>query len=458
MIEKTARLIFVLLFLVNTGCSNQKDKNDSATFQSVVNDPEIENQVDGLILPLVDEGLLSGSILIAKGGKIVFAKGYGFADRENNIRNTPETIFRIGSITKPITAIAIMQLDERNELNINDPLNRYLKDFPNGDKITIYNLLTHSSGLPSYDWTRCNNKPQELEVVINWVRELTPQSEPGERFMYGNSTYALLTYIIEKVSGMKYEDYLQENIFIPCDMKNTGLYSMNRPPENMAFGYSRIDYDGFKIVNRPCPLARGDGDLYSTVIDLCKLDMAICNDNLVSSKSRGQIFKPFRDSYGLGWYIEELHGEKVVYHPGGLLGYMGNMRIFEDGEVIVLNLFNNDFLLSHLVEEQLAAIALGKPWQHVFKNEKDESIINSFKAFAGEYAIDQSSSFVLSVEKGRVYFQESEQPKCTAYTFSENSIYIKEINSRIRFDQSEGKITRYVALFGLFMVTGERIQ
>lgn len=422
-----------------------------------INTQEMEKKVDSLMMPLVDEGLLSGSILISIRGNILFAKGYGLGDRESNILNTPETIFRIGSITKPITAIAIMQLHERKKLNINDPMSKYLQDFPTSDNITIYHLLTHTSGLPSYNWMRSKNKPQELDTVINWIKELPLQSKPGEKFMYSNSGYALLTYIIERVSGMKYEDYLKENIFIPCDMKKSGLlYSKNKSVGNMAFGYSRINYNGFEIARRVSPLSRGDGDLYSTIFDLYKLCMNIRKNTLLSSESWNKMFTPSKNSYGLGWYIRELHGEKVIYHPGGLLGYMGNLRFFIDRDIVVINLFNNDFLLTHLVEEQLAAIALGKPWQPLFKKKNDESTMNSFKAFAGEYAIDESSSFRISIEKGHIYFQASGQPKCEAYLFAENYIYIKEINSRIRFEKSEEGTIKYTAFFGLFLVTGER--
>lgn len=422
-----------------------------------INTLEMERKVDSLIMPLVDEGLLSGSILIAIHGNILFAKAYGLADRENNIRNTSETIFRIGSITKTITAIAIMQLQEKGKLNINDKLNEYLHDFPNGDKVTIFHLLTHTSGIPSYNWLRSDNKPRELDTVINWIKELALQSEPGEKFMYSNSGYALLSYIIEKVSGMKYEDYIKEYIFLPCNMKKSGLlYSMNKPVGNMAFGYSRVGYNGFEIARRISPLDKGAGDLYSTILDLFKLGINIQNDTLLSSESWNKMFTPFKNYYGLGWYIEELHGEKVIYHPGGLLGYMSNLRYFIDRDIIVINLFNNDFLLSHIVERQLAAIALGKPWQPLFMKKNDESSINSFEIFAGEYEIDESSSFTISVEKGNIFFKETGQPKCKAYLFTENYIYIKEINSRIRFEQSEEGIIKYTAFFGLFLVTGER--
>jgi len=421
-----------------------------------INTQEMENKVDSLIVPLVNEGLLSGSILIAIHGNILFTKGYGLADRENDIPNTPETIFRIASITKTITALSVIQLQEKGKLNINDKLNKYLHDFPDGDKITVYNLLTHTSGIPSYNWLKSDNKPQELDTVINWVKELKLQAEPGKKFMYSNSGYALLTLIIEKVSGMKYEDYVKENIFIPCNMGNTGLYSMNNLLKNMAFGYGRVDYNGFKKATRPSPLAKGDGDLYSTVKDLYKFVMAFYNNKLISPESRKQMLDTYKNNYALGWIIEKMHGEKLVYHNGGELGSMSNMMSFKDNELLIIYLFNSDFLLAHMVEEQLAAIALRKPWQPLFKKTNDRSFVNSFKTFAGEYAIDESSSFIISVEKGYIYFQESGQPKCEAYLFAENYIYIKEINSRIRFEKSEEGVIKYTAFFGLFLVTGER--
>jgi len=456
MISKILYIIIPLTLLINLNCSNHESDNNHPNFSFIRNDKKIESQVDSLILPLVNEGLLSGNILIAKNGKVTFLKSYGLANRENNTPNTLETIFRIGSITKPITALAILQLYGKHLLDINDLLNKYLYDFPNGNKITLYHLLTHTSGLPSYNWTKSENQSQELDVVIDWIKELDLKFEPGAEFSYSNSGYALLAYIIEMVSGMKYEKFLEKNIFIPCGMKNSGLYSINRPLKNIALGYSRISYNGFEKVNRPCPLARGDGDLYSTILDLYRLCINIGNDKLLSSESWNKMFTPFKNSYGLGWYIEQLHGVEVIYHPGGLLGYMGNMRIFSGGDIIVINLFNNDFLLTHLIENKLAAIALEKSWSPLFKGKRDTTILNSFNAFVGEYPIDESTSFALSIENGDIYFQESGRPKCKAYPYSDNSIYIKEANYRIRFEKSEGEAPKYTGLFGLFMVTGQR--
>ena len=136
---------------------------------------------------------------------------------------------------------------------------------------------------------------------------------------------------------------------------------------------------------------------------------------------------------------------------------MSNLRLIIDQDIIVVNLFNSDFLLAHLVENQLAAIALGKPWKPIFYSH-DKEFLDSFSEYEGNYSIDQSSNFTLSLEGDSIFFQETNQPKCRAYPYSENSIYVKEINTRIRFHKSEDGTISYVGFFGLFLVEGRRID
>jgi len=413
--------------------------------------------VDSLLLPLVLDSVLSGSVLIAHEGRIVFAKGYGAADRERGIPNTPGTIFRIGSITKPFTAISIMQLREAGRLELDAPLSRYLPDFPNGGSITIRHLLNHTSGIPDYNWTRANNRPQELGTVVDWIRQLRPTSAPGERFEYSNSGYALLARIIERVSGKDYIEFVRENTLARRGMENTGLYSMDDPPARMASGHTRVDYGGFSRADRPSPLARGDGDLYSTVFDLLRFGRALIEGDLISRESWGQVLTSGMGPYGLGWFIGDSHGERVVYHQGGTLGFIGNLQVFPEHGTIVVNLFNTDFLLSSLVERELAAIALGKPWRRILQ---DGEVPNDapIARFVGEYGLDSSSTFTLTLEGGHLYFQESGKARCMAHPFSDNEVYVKELNARIAFEEPGSGEVRYSALFGLFLVTGRRVR
>jgi len=192
---------------------------------NIVNDVELEAQTDRLLQPFVQEGFLSGSVLIAKSGRIILAKGYGYANKDKNILNTPETKFRICSMSKMITGLAVLILHDRNMLDIQDPISKYVEGIQYGDKITLFHLLTHTSGIPGYDLDKTRPESDEFEsvefeTILGWIRDIKPISNPGERFMYSNSGFVLLSEVIQKVSGLSYEDFVHDNIFKPCGMND----------------------------------------------------------------------------------------------------------------------------------------------------------------------------------------------------------------------------------------------
>jgi len=203
---------------------------------------DIEAKVDGYISPYLKIGNFSGSILIAKEGRILLSKGYGMANLEHDVPNTPQTIFRLGSVTKQFTSMAIMQLQEKQLLNVDDPIAKYLPTYPNGEEITIHHLLTHTSGVPDFtsfpDYEKTMMLPSPVEKTIERFKDKPLEFTPGEKFKYSNSGYILLGYIIEKVSGKSYEEFLKENIFQPLNMMNTGYDHHHTLLKHRASGYS----------------------------------------------------------------------------------------------------------------------------------------------------------------------------------------------------------------------------
>ena len=169
----------------------------------------------------------NGSVLVAKDGEILFAKGYGLANAEHQVPNTPETKFRLGSITKQFTAMAILILQEQSKLKVEDPIGKYLADAPKAwEGVTIHHLLTHTSGVPSYtddpSYGKKMTQPETVKSMIARFKDKPLEFEPGEKFHYSNSGYFLLGAIIEKVSGKSYEAFLKEAIFDPLGMTDTG--------------------------------------------------------------------------------------------------------------------------------------------------------------------------------------------------------------------------------------------
>lgn len=298
---------------------------------------------------------IQGSVLLAKHGKVILAKGYGLANIELDVPNTPDTKFRLASITKQFTAAAILQLQERGKLSVADSITTYVPGAPAAwQRITIHHLLTHTSGIPSFTDETGLEAPARSRVgtpldFVAHFRDRPLEFTPGAEFHYSNSGYFLLGVIIEQVSGLKYEEFLRRNIFEPLQMNDTGYDWPATILKNRASGYSKST-DG-KVINADFidmaqPYAAGS--LYSTVLDLYKWDRGLYTTKILTAKSLEAAFTPNKFDwaegikYGYGWGIQQMHGHKTVGHGGGINGFATVFRraIEEDATSIVLS--NND--------------------------------------------------------------------------------------------------------------------
>jgi D-alanyl-D-alanine carboxypeptidase len=302
--------------------------------------------------PYIRSAGIAGSVLLAKGGKVILARGYGLANIELGVANKPETKFRLGSITKQFTATAILQLQEQGKLKVTDPISKYIPDSPAAwSNVTIHQLLTHTSGIPSY--TDTSFYPEHMREragtpleFINHFRNLPLEFQPGTKFHYDNSAYFLLGVIIEQVSGLKYEDYLRKHIFEPLQMTDTGYDWPSTILKDRASGYSKDGAGGeinADFLDMGQPYAAGS--LYSTVLDLYKWDRALYTTKVLSAKSIEAAFTPNKHEwasgikYGYGWGISQVHGHKAVGHGGGINGFSTVIwrAIEEDAISIVLS-------------------------------------------------------------------------------------------------------------------------
>lgn len=291
----------------------------------------------------------NGAALIVHHGEIILKKGYGYANYEYGITNTPQTKFPIASNTKSFTALAIMQLQERKALCIHDTLNKYIPDFVHGDKITIHHLLTHTSGIKNYykqwsDICHCNTLAEMVDRLKVWELEF----EPGTSYSYSNSGYAILAYLIEKVSGMKYETFLHENIFMPLGMNDSGSDDGKCIIKNRAYRYIS---DNKMVINAPAidnPITLlGSGDLYSSLDDMHKWDQALRTERIVTKKSFEEMIVPHMPmqnsstrAHGYGWFIDTIRNRKVVEYSGALVGATSKVMRFIDDEVTIIIMTN----------------------------------------------------------------------------------------------------------------------
>ncbi len=313
-----------------------------------VNAQDKSQKIDELVNKYHEYGQFSGTVLVSEGGNVIYKKGIDYANAEWNIPNEPDTKFRLGSITKQFTSMLIMQLVEKGKINLEGKLSDYLpyyrKDI--GDKVTIHQLLTHTSGIPSYtdlpgfmkDEVR---NPYTVKQVIEKFCSGDLEFEPGSQWKYDNSGYFILGAVIEEVTGKPYEAVLKENILDPLGMNSTGYDHSEEIIKNRASGYHK---SGLEIINAPymdMSLPYAAGSLYSTVEDLYIWDQALYADKLVSSESKGKMFTPYMNNYGYGWSIreKEFGGEKkkVISHSGGIFGFTTLiLRYTDDKNLIVL--------------------------------------------------------------------------------------------------------------------------
>lgn len=290
------------------------------------------------------------TVLVSREEEVLFSRAFGMADVKSKRANMPNTIFRIGSITKQFTAAAILLLQERGKLSVQDSLAKYYPKWPYGKNITLHHLLTHTSGLYSYTsnplFAMQVSKPANITTLIPAIQKAKVNFSPGEKWAYCNSGYLLLGLIVEKVSGKSYGDFFQTEFFKPLGMKHTGVHVAGKEPEGEALGYAKGTL-GFKLANNwDMTWAGGAGALYSTTSDLQRWNKAIFSGKVLKKESLRAAFTPVKladgstKNYGYGWVIGEKQGLRVIRHGGGLQGFQSSLAYFPDQKVTVVVLCN----------------------------------------------------------------------------------------------------------------------
>jgi CubicO group peptidase (beta-lactamase class C family) len=421
---KNAALLILLVLLWTPATASPPDAST------------LEEQVDAYLRPLVKLDLISGSILIARGGKIEVARGYGPANREHGVPCTAGTRYRLASMTKSFTAMAIMILQERDLLSVQDTLDKYLPDYPGGDRIKLHHLLTHTSGVINYsalpDHYRVWAMPHTVDEVIERFSDEPLRFEPGEKFEYSNSGYVLLTRVIEKVGGTDYETFLRENIFDPLGMTHTGIDSHTAVTPGRATGHYNFGDGIVQAQYLNVEFTSGAGGLLSTVGDLYLWDRALYTERLVSHAALEKIFTPYERGYGYGWFIREELGRKLIEHRGGLNGFLSMIQRFVDDDVVVITLFNYVSTFGGAANRGLAAIALGETPAPILIPEGAEISEEARRSMVGRYRLGESVLEVV-LDEGRVWVVDDDGERSTTVPQSAKRLWLPDDNVVLDF-------------------------
>ncbi len=404
------------------------------------------------------------TVLVARDGKILYSKGFGMADADSGEENIPETIFRIGSITKQFTATAILKLREEKKLDITDKLSKYLPDFPRADEVTINHLLTHTSGIHSY--TNVGNLDALIltetsdKKVIDTIKTFDYDFDPGTQLLYNNSGYYILGMIVEQVSGKPIAEYLKEKIFLPLEMRSTGWHKSDDLIEGEAKGYSFTNNEFSRALDWNMDWAGGAGQLYSTTGDMFKWNEALFSGNVLNEESMEMAFRPAKlnngedallgpEKYGYGWVIGNTRGLKIIHHGGGLHGFSTFLARFPEQKLTVCVLTNclpappNQY--PQLAAYQLAEYYLWEEMEPQESNSEAKDIDKeNYSEYVGKYEFPGGAILDVTLDGEQLYIQLSGQPKFEVFPKMKDEFFLKVVEAKIKFFRDDSGNIEYL--------------
>lgn len=425
---KIAGLILVI-FICTAGCitspmpaESGKPANAAGTTAPLTGpDAAVSQKLDAYMTALTDAGRFSGAVLVARGDTVLLSKGYGMANEEFSVPNTPHTVFPIGSNTKQLTAAAIMKLQEQGRLNVTDPISLYIPNAPRWKDIRIYHLLNHTSGIQS-DGAFPISDPADLSLpeIMKRAAALPLTFEPGSGYTYSNNGYIALSAIIEQASGMSYDDYLKTNIFRPLGMNSSGQDNARDVFPLRASGYTTMDgkhihYDLQNIHN-----SWGAGAVHSTTEDLFRWEHAFHTPGtILSPESTAAMLE---NHYGIESGV--VKNRTYSGHGGRNFGFISYTLYYPETDVSILFLSNYDRTPMATLPNDLSAIVFGVPYSLPQKIDRKTVPLTpaAMSEYTGTYAPVWERSWTITVySEGDHLLYHSAMPDETVRLFYEGN-------------------------------------
>jgi CubicO group peptidase (beta-lactamase class C family) len=408
-------------------------------------------RMDQIVQTFVADHTFMGSVLVARGSQVLFSKGYGSADLEWDVPNSPSTKFRLGSVTKQFTAASILLLEERGKLSVNDPVKKYLPDAPAAwDKITIFHLLTHTSGIPNFtafpDYAKLEPFATTAEQVVARFRDKPLDFAPGASWSYSNSGYVLLTYLIERISGGKYETFVRDNIFTPLGMKDSGYDSNSSVILRRASGYvsqnDQFENAGFVHMTGP----QGAGALYSTTEDLLKWEQGLFGGKLLRAASLEKMTTPFKSHYAFGLQVDTVGGHKAIEHGGGIEGFNTELAYYPDDKLTVVVLGNVNGAAPGEIATKLAALSHGEAV--TLSSERKEIALDAkdLSRYVGAYQMAPGVNMLVTLAGSQLFAKLGNQQAIPVFPESRTVFFLKVVDAQLEFskDDNQGRPSQLV--------------
>lgn len=422
------------------------------TFAQPKDDKQLTAEFDKLLSDQYKTNETGCAALVSRNGQIIYKKAFGMANLELNIPMQADNIFRIGSITKQFTAVAILQLMEQGKLSLQDDITKFIPDYPtHGHHISIEHLLTHTSGIQSYtdmkDFGEIMRKDMKPEELIAHFKNQPMEFAPGTKWNYNNSGYFLLGYIIEKITGKTYPQYLEENFFKPLDMTNSYYGSDSKIIKNRASAYEK-GKDGF-VNAEPLSmtLPYSAGSIQSTVEDLFKWHQAVHAYKLLKKENLDKAFTKYKlndgkeTQYGYGWFLGNVQGSATIEHGGGINGFLTQSIYLPKEDVFVAVFSNCDGNSPSDVSSKIAALTIGKPYAY------KEITLDNLQSYTGVYENEEGQR-IITLADNQLYSQRSGGSKSKIKPYQKDTFFFENMLSTLEFGRNSAGQIEKVTLKG----------
>lgn len=413
---------------------------------------QISKSIDEYIYHFIKSSEPGGVIIVTKDGEVIYREAFGMANMELSVIMKPEMVFNIGSLTKQFTAVSAMILVEKDQLSLSDYLEKYFPDFPGSDQIQIKHLLTHTSGIRDYIPIKEFHDQLREDLTNNDVLEIVKKESlefnPGEKFSYSNSNYALIGAIIEKITGKSYEQFILENVLKPLGLSNTQMINNTKIIPGLVDGYEFINNEIRKARLMSWTYLHAAGGLCTNVDDLAKWNNSVFSGKLISYSSLNQCLTPQKlnngesAGMGMGWFIGELYRREYLYHGGGIFGFVNHTLYLpeENLYVAVLRNYINRSTDTKKIAEATAGIVLGEYEPPQIKETVSLSA-EQMNKLIGVYRFDDNSVRKIMLINGKLYYGIDENRKEEMFAESITKFYIRGGEVQFEFQYNdEGEV------------------
>ncbi|WP_395943351.1 serine hydrolase [Brevundimonas sp.] len=388
----------------------------------------------------------SGSVLVARNGEVLLQQAEGFANLEWGVRNDGDTKFRLGSLTKQFTAVAVLLLRERGQLDLEGPVKTWLPDAPSAwDAVTVRQLLSHTAGIPDFtrleEYEARKTAPTTTGELLARFRDLPLAFTPGEKFAYSNSNYVVLTAIIEAASGQPYADFVEANLFGPLAMADSGYDRAEAILPRRAAGYA-VGADGpvnAGFIDMSVPA--GAGGLYSTTHDLLKWEEGLFGGRLLRPESLALLTTPVRGGYALGLLATQADGRTLVWHNGAVDGFRSYMAYDPAARTAVIVLGNQEGDVVDKLGNDLATLSVGGSVTLPSERRAIALAPETLRQYEGVFELAPTFALTVFLQDGHLMVQATNQAPAALSAEGEDAFYLTVVDARITFTRNaEGAV------------------